>query len=385
MLWRNSNERKSTQGENRAPWSIHFSTRVDQGLDADSEGEEGKFYVWSAAEIDTILGADAALFKEAYDVNPVGNWEGKTILNRSTPVRDFTDREEETLAACGKILLAERDKRIRPGWDDKVLADWNGLMIAAMTEAGAVFGRPDWITTARTAFAFVCEHMVSDGRIFHSFRNGLLKHVGTLDDYAGMIRAALVLAEITGEAGYLETAESWAHLLDRHYWDTDGGGYFFTAEDAEALIVRTKTAADHATPSGNGVMVAVLAQLYYMTGKEAYRAKADALVAAFSGEVSENFFPLAALMNGIEILQCGQQVVIVGHRQDPQSQDLLQGVFAACLPNRILTVIAPDDELPATHPAAGKTQMGGMATAFVCVGTTCSLPLTDKSELMEAL
>ncbi|MDA1323164.1 MAG: thioredoxin domain-containing protein [Proteobacteria bacterium] len=354
-------------------------------LDADSEGEEGKFYVWSAAEIDAILGPDAALFKDAYDIRPAGNWEGKTILNRNNPVRDFTDQEEETLTANRTTLLAARDKRIRPGWDDKVLADWNGLMIAAMAEAGAVFDQPDWIATARTAYAFVHEHMVRDGRIFHSFRNGLLKHVGTLDDYAGMIRAALVLSEITGEAGYLEDAESWTALLDRHYWDKVGGGYFFTADDAEALIVRTKTAADHATPAGNGVMVAVLARLYYLTGKDAYRTKADVLVAAFSGEVSENFFPLAAFMSGIEMLQCGQQLVIVGDRQDPKSHDLLRGIFAACLPNRILTVIAPDDVLPATHPASGKAQKGGVATAYVCVGTTCSLPLTDRNDLMEAL
>jgi len=354
-------------------------------LDADSEGEEGKFYVWSAAQTDTVLGADAALFNEAYDVNPAGNWEGKTILNRSNPVRPFTDREEETLATCRELLLAERDKRIRPGWDDKVLADWNGLMIAAMAEAGAVFDQPDWVATARTAYGFVREHMVRHGRLFHSFRNGLLKHVGTLDDYAGMICASLVLSEITGEAGYLEDAESWTAHLDKHYWDEVGGGYFFTADDAEALIVRTKTASDHATPSGNGMMVAALARLYFMTGNNSYQIKADILVTAFSGEVSENFFPLAAFMNGIETLQCGQQLVIVGDRQDPKSQDLLRTVFASCLPNRILTIIAPDDDLPAAHPASGKTQKGGAPTAYVCVGTTCSLPLTERSDLLGAL
>ena len=258
-------------------------------------------------------------------------------------------------------------------------------MIAAMAEAGAVFDHPDWITAACTAFTFAREHMVRDGRLFHSFRNGLLKHVGTLDDYTGMISAALVLSEITGDAGYLKDAENWTAHLDQHYWDRDGGGYFFTADDSEALIVRTKSAADNATPSGNGVMVSNLARLYFMTGIISYRQKADALVTAFSGEVSENFFPLAALMNGIETLQCGQQIVIVGDRQDPQSHDLLRGIFAKSLPNRILTVIGADDELPAAHPAAGKTQKDGVATAYVCVGTTCSLPLTNRSELMEAL
>ena len=354
-------------------------------LDADSEGEEGKFYVWDETAIDAALGTNSALFKEAYDVTHGGNWEGKTILNRNAAERTFSEDEEKILTLCRQQLLAERDKRIRPGWDDKVLADWNGLMIAAMAEAGAVFDNPDWLTTARTAYDFVRDHMVRDGRLLHSYRNGLLKHVGTLDDYAGMIRAALVLREITGEAGYLDNAENWAGLLDQHYWDTEGGGYFFTADDAEALIVRTKNATDHATPSGNGVMVSVLAQLYFMTGKESYRTKADILVTAFSGELAENFFPLAALMNGIERLQCGQQLVIVGNRQDPQSQELLRGIFATCLPNRILTVISPEENLPENHPASGKTQKGGVATAYVCVGTVCSLPLTDKAELIEAL
>ena len=354
-------------------------------LDADSEGEEGKFYVWSASEVDRILGSDAALFKEAYDVTPAGNWEEKTILNRNNTDRTFTAEEESALAACRTALLAERDKRIRPGWDDKVLADWNGLMIPAMAEAGIVFRNPEWITTARTAYAFVRDHMVRDGRLFHSHRNGLLKHVGTLDDYAGMIRAALVLAQLTGDNDYLADAESWTDLLDKHYWDTVGGGYFFTAEDAEALIVRTKTAGDNATPSGNGVMVTVLAQLYFLTGKDSYRRKADILVTAFSGELAENFFPLAAFMNGIEMLQCGLQLVVVGDRNDPQCQDLIEGIFSASLPNRILSIISPEEALPAGHPAAGKTQKDGVATAYVCVGTTCSLPLTTKTELLETL
>jgi len=132
-------------------------------------------------------------------------------------------------------------------------------------------------------------------------------------------------------------------------------------------------------------MVAALAKLYYITGKDSYRVKADALVTAFSGEVAENFFPLAAFMNGVEVLQGGQQLVIVGDRRDPRCQDLLRTVFAACLPNRILTVIAPDDELPANHPAAGKAQIGGVATAYVCAGATCSLPLTEGDKLREAL
>lgn len=354
-------------------------------LDADSEGEEGKFYVWSVGEIDNLLGENAGLFKEAYDANPEGNWEGKIILNRNATTRDFTEEEEVTLAACRAALLTARDKRIRPGWDDKVLADWNGLMISAMAEAGAVFDRPAWIETARTAFTFVRDRMTHDGRLHHSYRAGQLKHTGTLDDYAGMIRAALVIHQITGDTSCLATAEEWTDTLNRYYWDNEGGGYFYTAEDAEALIVRTKSAADNATPSGNGMMVSAMAQLYFLTGKAAYRERADALIAAFSGELAQNFFPLAALLSGVENLQCGQQIVIIGDRGDAHCQSLLKAVFSKSLPNRILSVIGPEDDLPDTHPAHGKQQQDNKATAYVCVGTTCSLPLTSADDIGKAL
>ncbi len=354
-------------------------------LDADSEGEEGRFYVWSAAEIDALLGSHAPLFREAYEVTASGNWEGRTILNRSRQPRDFTADEEAALTSCRAALLAQRDKRVRPGWDDKVLADWNGLMIAAMAEAGAAFGEPGWTDAAIRAFDFVNSAMTRDGRLHHSFRSGELRHVGTLDDYAGMIRAALALYELTGEASFLQRAEAWVAVLDGHYRDASGGGYFFTADDAEALIVRAKSATDNATPSGNGTMVSLLARLFFLTGKETYLKRAEEIVGAFSGEIERNFFPLAALMNGIELLACARQIVIVGDRADPATQALLSAVFSRSVPNRVLTVIAPEETLPDGHPANGKTQVGGTATAYVCVGQTCSLPLTTAADLADAL
>lgn len=227
--------------------------------------------------------------------------------------------------------------------------------------------------------------MTRDGRLHHSFRSGELRHVGTLDDYAGMIRAALALYELTGEASFLQRAEAWVAVLDGHYRDASGGGYFFTADDAEALIVRAKSATDNATPSGNGTMVSLLARLFFLTGKETYLKRAEEIVGAFSGEIERNFFPLAALMNGIELLACARQIVIVGDRADPATQALLSAVFSRSVPNRVLTVIAPEETLPDGHPANGKTQVGGTATAYVCVGQTCSLPLTTAADLADAL
>ena len=357
-------------------------------LDADSEGEEGKFYVWDAAEIDRLLGEDAAFFRGIYDVTPQGNWEGKTILNRSQDPALGNPEIEAHLADLRAILLAARETRVRPGWDDKVLADWNGLMIAALAELAPLFGEPDWLAAAETAFAFVAETMLRDGRLMHTWRRGKLQNAGLLDDYANMTEAALALYEATGEPGYLARAEAWVERLDEHFWDPAAGGYFLTADDTEALIVRTKNAHDSAVPSGNGVMLGALARLHALTGKAAYRERGEALARAFAGELQRNIFPLATLLNGNELLQRAQQIVVVGPdapRQDPGVQALLAVIHGTCLPNRVLQVIGPDETLPEGHPARGKGRVEGRATVYVCQGQTCSLPITDPEALELAL
>ena len=353
-------------------------------LDADSEGEEGRFYVWTEAGIDAALGADAALFKAAYDVTPGGNWEGKSILHRNHGAGPFDETHEARLAECRATLLALRAERIRPGWDDKVLADWNGLMIAAMANAAAVFGEPRWLEAARTAYRFVAGTMQADGRLFHAHRDGRTRHAATLDDYAAMARAALALYEVTGEKACLVQAEAWVAALDAHYWDADGG-YFLTADDAEALIVRTKSADDDATPSGNGLAAEVLARLALVTGEARYRDRADALIAAFSGQIGRNFFPLATLMNASEMLQRGAQIAIAGQRGAEDTKALLDAAFRAPAVARVIAVVEPGAELPSTHPAHGKGRVDGRAAAYVCVGQTCSLPATDAEGLRAAM
>ena len=354
-------------------------------LDADSEGEEGRFYVWTAEEIDAALGPDAALFKAAYDVSADGNWEGKAILHRNHDAGPFDADHEARLAQCRETLLALRAGRVRPGWDDKVLADWNGLMIAALANAAAVFGEPGWLAAAGTAYRFVAETMQADGRLFHAHRDGRTKHAATLDDYAAMARAALALHEATGDAACLARAEAWVAALDAHYWDADGGGYFLTADDAEALIVRTKSADDDATPSGNGLAADLLARLALITGEARYRDRADALIAAFSGQIGRNFFPLATLMNASEMLQQGAQVAIAGERGSDDTAALLDAAFRAPAVARVIAVAEPGTELPPSHPAHGKGQVDGKAAAYVCVGQTCSLPVTDADGLRAAM
>ena len=351
-------------------------------LDADSEHEEGKFYVWSDAEIDRLLGERAKRFKEFYEVTPGGNWEGHTILNRLTHLDLADPATEAELAACRAVLFHAREERVHPGLDDKVLADWNGLLITALANAAIVFERPDWLDLGADAFAFVAGAM-SDGagRLFHSWRAGKKRHPAVLDDYANMSRAALGLHEATGEADYLAHAERWVAIADRHYWDTANGGYFFTADDTEALITRTKTAQDQPNPSGNGVMVGVLARLFHLTGNSDYRARAERIVAVFAGDAPRVVFGYAALLNGNELLQRALQIVIRGRRGEAGTDALLRAITGVSLPNKVLAVLAPDADLPAGHPAAGKGQLDGRATAYVCEGPVCSLPLTDPAAL----
>jgi uncharacterized protein YyaL (SSP411 family) len=355
-------------------------------LDADSEHEEGKFYVWTEAEIDRVLGARAALFKRFYDVSAEGNWEGHTILNRLHEPALADAETEGELAECRELLFEVRAPRVRPGLDDKVLADWNGLMIAALAHAGAAFGRADWVALADRAFRFVLDNMTGpDGRLFHSWRAGSARHPASVDDYADLCRAALALHEASFDDRYLARARVWIAVLDQHYWDTAGGGYFFAADDTEALIARAKSAADAAVPAGNGTMVGVLTRLALLTGDDAYRRCAEEIIQAFAGEVGRNFFPLATLMNNAELAQKPVQIVLAGADDGSVPAELLSAIYRVSLPNRVVAFVPPGIGLPTDHPAHGKGPVGGNPAVYVCEGAVCSLPVTDPPALVDAL
>ncbi|MDR3518553.1 MAG: thioredoxin domain-containing protein [Azospirillaceae bacterium] len=353
-------------------------------LDADSEGVEGRFYVWSEAEIDQILGADATRFKPVYGVSAAGNWEGTNILNRLGSLALDDPATEAERDGWRARLLDARQQRVRPGWDDKVLADWNGLMIAALAQAGFAFGDPAWTAAAERAFAFVCDRMGKNGRLGHSWRHGILKHAGMLDDYANMARAAVILGETTGNPRYLDQARVWVDTLDQHFWDRKAGGYFFTADDAERLIVRSRNAHDSAVPSGNGTMAELLLRLYFLTGEDRFRDRAEALLLTFAGEIERNFFPLCTLLNAADLRLRAQQAVLVGDAQTPGYDALLAALRRCADPNRVVMLLPPDQTLPPSHAAAGKTLIDGRAALYLCHGMTCSAPITDP-RLLERL
>jgi uncharacterized protein YyaL (SSP411 family) len=200
-----------------------------------------------------------------------------------------------------------------------------------------------------------------------------------------MARAALALFEATGEPGFLDRAERWTMAADRHYWDADAGGYFLAADDTDDLITRTKSALDNAVASGNGTMAGVLARLYFLTGNDAYRARAERLVTTFTGDLDRTALGLATLLNGYELLQAAVQIVVVGEPAAAETRAFLGTVHGLSLPNKVLSVIAPDQALPAGHPAAGKGRVDGRATAYVCRGTTCTMPIVEPKALAAEL
>ncbi|MBM3560631.1 MAG: thioredoxin domain-containing protein, partial [Alphaproteobacteria bacterium] len=315
--------------------------------DADSEGEEGRYYVWTAAEIDTLLGRDAALFRAVYDVADGGNWEGHAILNRTARPDPLSAAEEAILARCRTALLARRATRVPPGRDDKVLADWNGLMIAALARAATIFDRPDWLAAAREAFDFVVRALAAgDGRLHHSWRAGRARDLATLDDYANLARGALVLHEASGEAAYLDRARAWMAVVERHYHDPLGGGFFFTADDATDIIARARSAVDNAAPNGNGTLAEVLARLCFLTGERSYFAAAEATISAFSVDIARSPLGCASLLLAHDWLQHPLQVVVAGSAGDPAWHSLLAAARRAPLPAGLVLAVTADDALP---------------------------------------
>jgi uncharacterized protein YyaL (SSP411 family) len=355
-------------------------------LDADSEGHEGRFYTWTDAEIDAALvGTMVPRFKQAYGVTREGNFEGRNILHRFISVQGLTQADENLFAAQRAKLLAAREKRERPMRDDKVLADWNGMTIAALANAGAVMRQPQWLEAARRAFDFVVAKLGDGDMLYHTYREGKRQHAGFADDYANMARAALFLWEATGEAAYLERAKAWTRVLDEQFWDLAQSGYAFSPPRDEPVQVRIRTAFDNQTPAANGLMLEVLARLFYVTGDQAYGERVNALITAFSGDVPQGYLQMGSFLNGFEFCVLAVQLVIIGPSNDSRTHDLINAVFGRALPNRILIVVPPGQTFPEGHPMHGKTMQNGQPTAYVCQGQTCSPPVTSAVSLSQML
>jgi len=377
--------------EETAGWILR-DMMVEQGfassIDADSEGEEGKFYLWSEAEIDAALaGTFTQKFKTVYNVTAQGNHQGRNNLHRIGVASTFglNPADEALFAKQREMLLAVRNKRVAPMRDDKVQADWNGLMIAALANAGAALRKTPWTVAAMRAFDFV-EKALGDGdRLYHSWHAGKRQHIGFADDYAHMARAAMTLWETTNDTRYLERAKAWTHQLNEHFWDFQNGGYFYAADDSDPLSARARTIYDHFVPNANSVMACVCGRLYQATMEPAYRERCNALLDAFSGEVAKNYTSMASYLNNLETVSTGLQIIIVGPLTNPKTHELMSAVQGRSLPNRLLMRLDPSQQLPQGHPAHGKGMQGGQPSAYLCQRTMVSQPITNPVTLSQAL
>ena len=359
-------------------------------LDADSEGEEGKFYVWSYDELVEVLGPEVAkVFGHIYDASPKGNWAGDhgapspvptSILNRLGSRELMSEAEEEKLGILKAKLLAHRATRVRPGFDDKVLADWNGLMIASLARASVVFGKPAWAELARRAFTFIDTRMTVDGRLRHSFRAGRMTASATSADYANMIQAALRLHQIAVEPQYLAAALKWLDVLDRHYWVTETGGYATTADDTTDVLVRLMSAQDDAVPSANTVMLTNLMHLFLITGETRFTERAEAIQRAFAPDLARSLTQHTGfLANSMDLI--APQLVVVS----ATATDLASAVQGVSLPGA-LTYALPASAAHILPPGlAGKADVNGAPAAYLCLGPHCQLPITDAGILANSL
>ena len=401
LLWRETkNPLFSHCIEHTAQWMIR-EMRSDEGgfassIAADSEGYregdqetesgEGAFYVWTESGIDRVLAADEArLFKKYHDVTATGNWEGETILNRTDHPYSRNREIEDRLTRLRQKLFVVREHRPRPALDDKILADWNGLAIAALAEAGATFNRQEWIDAAVSAWRFVQNKMSANDELHHAYRQGQCTPMALLDDYANMAHAAIALYQVSGDPSCLQQARDWVAIADQHYRDADGGGWFHTADHARSIIFRTKTASETATPSGNGMMVSVLARLHALTAIESYRQRAEEIIAAFSTAAQSDFVGMASLLNHSELPGNLLQIVVVGNHDEEQTGKFLRVINQAATPARLVLNLTPDTELPDAHPASAKTLINNQPTVYVCSGNTCRMPITEVAALESLL
>lgn len=342
--------------------------------DADSEGEEGKFFVWAPEEIESILGAElAAKFMAFYDVTPGGNFEGHNILNIKEP------GDSEQFAEARNRLFAEREKRIKPHRDEKILTAWNGLMLAAFADAAAVLGNEEYLNIAIRNADFLMSQMQNEGRLLRTWKNGTAKLNGYLEDYANVTDGMLALFQISGNSQYLIEAKRLADMMITEFWDEEGGGFFFTSNDHEELIVRNKDFYDNATPSGNAAAADVLLRLSKLTGDERYERFGVAVLRVAASQLQRHPQGFGRSLSALEFhLSKTKEIVIVGNRAD----ELAREVFATYLPDAVVVLASDENQEPSLdHLLTGRSKVDGMATVYVCENFLCQRPVTSIEEL----
>lgn len=374
--------------------------------DADSEGVEGKFYVWTPEEIDAVLGPDEGpLFRRYFDVTEAGNWEGDphhpppqpvSILHAPQPLAEVAleagvppERLREIVERGRERLYRQRAQRVRPGLDDKVLTSWNAMMLHAFAEAARVLGAPEYELLARQNAEFLLSALRPDGRLRRTWKDGIAKIDGFLEDHALLAEALIALYEATGEPRWLREARSLADTLLERFWEEADGIFYDTARDAEPLVVRPRDPYDNPTPSGNSAAVMALLRLARLTGEPRYERAAARAVDGMGGLLWELPTGFAYLLAALDFhLARPQEVAIIGRRDDPDTEALRAVLAHRYLPNTVLAFAEPErvEEAAALTPLlAGRGPVERKATAYVCERYACRLPVTTPEALAAEL
>ncbi len=377
------------------------------GEDADTEGEEGKFYLWKEEEIRQVLSADEAdLIIRVFNITKEGNFAEEATGRRTGRNILYLEKELAEIAADLKMsqeivqkavakarekLFAARGKRVHPLKDDKVLVDWNGLMIAALAKGARAFDEPRYAEVASQTVDFILNRMRSpDGRLLHRYRDGEAAVAGLLDDYAFFIWGLLELYEATFETRYLETALNLNRDMIQHFWDERGGGFYFTADDGERILVRKKEIYDGAVPSGNSVAALNLLRLGRITANPDFEEKVIKIGRAFSAAVSQSPSAFTQFVMGLDFgIGPSYEVVIAGDSTAEDTREMFKAIWKEFVPNKIILLRPTEVESPEIFRFADYTRyqssIDGKATAYVCLNYQCDLPTTDIGKMLELL
>ncbi|HXT36612.1 MAG TPA: thioredoxin domain-containing protein [Chloroflexota bacterium] len=377
------------QREMTSPEGAFYSSQ-----DADSEGEEGKFFVWSNTEIEEALGLDAPLFMRAYGVVKGGNYEGKNILHLPRDLASLAREEgmeedalRETLARCKAILFAIREQRVRPARDEKTLTAWNGLMLRACATAAAILEDPTYRATAEANADFLLAAMRKDGRLYRTAKDGVARLNGYLEDYAFLADGLLALYETTGERRRLHDALALADAILLHFTGPDGGPFFSTSDDHEQLIQRPRDLTDNAIPAGNSVAAEVLLRLAAHTGEERYRLAALAAIAPLEEAMARVPLAFARILCAADFaLDPPRELAIIGDPAAGDTRALLAAAHQRFDPNLVIAVARPAEAEASDSPLLrGRTERDGKATAYSCEDYTCQAPVTEPDALARLL
>ena len=360
--------------------------------DADSEGEEGRFFVWEQQEILRELGQEVGqAFSRYYGVTEPGNFEGKNILRPVLDIAEIAndlgcekDEARNIVRDAKERLFVVREKRTKPACDDKVLTSWNSLTITAYAKAYQVLGTAQYLRIAQNTTQFIWTHMMTDGKLLRTYRSGEAKIQGYLEDYAFFIVALLDLYEATFDRVYLEKARELAEVLVAKFEDGQDGGFFSTSEDHELLISRVKPAFDGSVPSGNSVAALVFLRLFYLTEQGKYRDTAESVFHCFEGNLAENPFAYSDMLCALDLyLHHPKEIMVLGDKDAPDVKALLRKLHQVFVPNKTVRCFSKAANKASGLPSTlrGQPHPKEKFTAYVCHEFTCSLPFSDWESL----